>query len=189
MRTLLGGIFLGTCSLLAPAIASADQVVVPLPRFEVHVGGPRFQVDVTPARARVPAYAPGPVVVPAPPPAYVPPPAPAQWSYGGRNNAWRHHRAQVAHFGLQLRSEISDIERDLYRKVHSGVVRPEAMQALQAGRMEVERAFSAAAAKGFLTFDERNYLQGHVAGLRTLDDQYRSHRGYAGRGRGNGHRW
>ena len=186
MRNLLGGIVFGTCSLLAPAVASADPVA--LPRFEVHVGGPRFQVDVTPIGTRVPAPPPA-VFVPAPPPAYVPapPPAPVGWTYGGTNDAWRHRRADVGRFGSQLRGEMAEIERDLSVKVQRGVVRPEAMYALQSGRMEVERAFRAAATKGFLSFDDRNYLEGRVAGLRMLDEQYRCHPGYD-RGRGYGHR-
>ena len=188
MRTLLGGLFLGTCSLLVPAVASADHVVAPLPRFEVHVGGPRFQVDVRPAGARVPVYAPPPaVVVPAPPPAYAPPPAPPAWSYGGRSNA-RHQRWNVARFASELRRDMTEIEQDLYLKVQRGMVRPEAMQALLSGRMGVENALNAASAKGFLTFDDRSYLEGQVAGLRTIDDQYRCHPGN-GNGRGHGRRW
>ena len=190
MRTLLGGLILGTCSLLAPAVASADQLVVPLPRFEVHVGGPRFQVDVTPAGARPVVYAPPPAVyVPAPPPAYVPPPAPVAWNYGGSNGAWRQGRNHVGMFGWQLRRDMSEIERDTYAQVQRGMLRPEAMQALQAGRMEVEQAFGNAAAKGFLTFQDRNYLEGRVASLRSLTEQYRCHPGNGGHGRGWGRRW
>lgn len=192
MRNLLSGLVLGLGTLTAPAIASADPVVI-LPPASVHVGGPNFRVDVTPAGARGQI---GPVsfgqptrITPPPPPVYVPAPAPAPqgWSYGGRWEGQR-RRAEVMSYGNELRRDVAEVGRDLSFAVSRGNVRPEAMRAFEDGRRDLERDFEFAAAKGFLTYQDRAHFDSDLAGLRSLRDQFRCRPGRGfGFGFGHGH--
>lgn len=161
MRNLLGGLVLGFGSLLAPAIASADPVVIHPP---VPVGYHQ------PVRMNPPP----PVYVPAPVPAPLPAPVfgPVAYRDGGR--FWERERArrEMARYSHDLRRDLFGIGRDLSFDVRRGVVRPEAMRALAFARYDLERDLAAFSAKGFLTFEERAHLDRELAELRCLRDRF-----------------
>jgi hypothetical protein len=73
----------------------------------------------------------------------------------------------------EIRAKMERAADDLRFDVRQGVVEVRALASLQADREEIERDLGAAAAKGYLTAEDREHLEQHVQEIRDLRAQFR----------------
>jgi hypothetical protein len=73
----------------------------------------------------------------------------------------------------EIRAKTERAADDLRFDVRQGVVEVRALASLQADREEIERDLGAAAAKGYLTAEDREHLEQHVQEIRDLRTQFR----------------